>query len=259
MTTLNSPFSRSTTGAELAAVRNRLQRHVLYDAIREPAHLRAFVERHVMCVFDFMSLLKSLQRDLTCTTVPWTPTQDPAATRFIQQIAVDEESDVRADGRVQSHFVWYLEAMSEIGADTEPIRCLVHRLNKGDSLRSAIRASALPREAVAFGDCTASFLNEPVHVRAAVFFHGREEIIPEMFLPIVERLASSGLACAGLVEYLERHIEVDGGDHGPMASALLERLYAGDATRRAEAEHAALISLCAREQLWDDIAAIVAS
>jgi hypothetical protein len=33
-------------------------------------------------------------------SVPWVPTADPAAARLIQEIALGEESDVLADGRV---------------------------------------------------------------------------------------------------------------------------------------------------------------
>ena len=72
-----------------------------------------------------MSLLKSLQRELTCVSVPWTPSVDPESARLILSIVLDEEADVRADGRIQSHFAWYLEAMDEIGADTAPARDLV--------------------------------------------------------------------------------------------------------------------------------------
>ncbi len=76
-----------------------------------------------------------------------------------------------------------------------------------------------------------------------------------MFLPIVERLEQEGLACTTLRAYLVRHVEVDGGHHGPLAERMLSRLYRDDPALRAEAEEAALESLRARERLWDAIAA----
>ncbi len=207
----------------------------------------------MICVLDFMSLLKSLQRELTCVAVPWTPTADPESARLIQQIVLDEETDTRADGRIMSHFVWYLDAMDEIGADSRPVRELVDALESGTPLSEALRASLLPRAASAFGETTAELLERPLHARAAAFFHGREEIIPEMFLPILERLERQGLCCPALRGYLLRHIEIDGTDHGPLAERMLARLYRNSAVLRAEAEEAALFSLMARERLWDAI------
>lgn len=121
----NVSSSQPTLIERLAAARTRLQDHRLYGAIRSPESLRIFAEHHVVCVLDFMALLKSLQRELTCVSVPWAPTADPASARLIQSIVLDEETDVRADGRVTSHFAWYLEAMDEVGADTAPIRAVV--------------------------------------------------------------------------------------------------------------------------------------
>ncbi len=240
--------------AVLAMARARLRGHRLYRAICTPEALRIFAEHHVVCVLDFMSLLKSLQRELTCVGVPWTPTSDPESARLIQQIVLDEETDVRADGRFQSHFAWYLEAMEEIGANTRPVRELVGALAAGATLQQALRSSALPPAAQTFGEITAALLARPLHVRAAVFFHGREEVIPDMFLAIVERLEHGGLRCPSLRAYLERHVDVDRGEHGPLAEQMLVRLYAGDEARRAEAEESALASLDARERLWDAIA-----
>lgn len=236
--------------------RARLRSHQLYQAIRTPAALRIFAEHHVVCVLDFMSLLKSLQRELTCVGVPWTPSADPESARLIQSIVLDEETDVRKDGRVLSHFAWYLEAMEEIGADVGPVRGLVDALASGRPLREAVQTSALPSAARAFGESTAAFLERPLHVRAAVFFHGREEVIPEMFLPLVEWLEHEGLRCALLREYLIRHVEIDRGEHGPLGRRLLARLYRDDRSR-AEAEETALDSLAARERLWDAIARAV--
>ena len=50
------------------------------------------MESHVFAVWDFMSLLKSLQALLTCTK--WKPNMDSKSARLINQIIVDEESDL---------------------------------------------------------------------------------------------------------------------------------------------------------------------
>src|SRR6185503_18323982 len=98
----------------------------------------------------------------------------------------------------------------------------------------------LPPAARAFGETTADFLRRPLHARAAAFFHGREEVIPEMFVAILEQLERQGLRCLTLRDYLQRHIDVDGGDHGPLAEQLLVRLFRDDATRRREATETAV-------------------
>ena len=53
--------------------------------------------------------------------------------------------------------------------------------------------------------------------------------------------------------YLDRHIEVDDSDHGPMAERLVEDLCGDDPARWQSAEEAAVRSLEARRALWDAI------
>ena len=92
--------------------------------------------------------------------------------------------------------------------------------------------------------------------RIAVLAVGRERLIPEMF-PVLEAsvLEASVSRLAGSVDlkpfrfYLERHIEVDGGEHGP-ATAELVALYAKG---NADAARAAVRALRARVALWDGI------
>ena len=99
-----------------------LASHPLYAAIDSLPRLRTFVEHHVACVWDFMSLLKSLQRDLAGANVPWHPPQDPEAARLVNEIVLGEESDSLPyrQGHA-SHFIWYTEAMEELGGMTAPV------------------------------------------------------------------------------------------------------------------------------------------
>jgi hypothetical protein len=75
-------------------------------------------------------------------------------------------------------------------------------------------------------------------------------LVPRLFLPLVRSLAGRGLPCAALLAYLERHTEVDAGEHAPFAVSLLERLCAGDALRRRQAARDALTE---RRALWDAV------
>ncbi|MEM7307887.1 MAG: DUF3050 domain-containing protein [Planctomycetota bacterium] len=236
-------------------VQARLAAHPMYGAVRDPRSLRTFLEHHVICVLDFMSLLKTLQAGLTCVRVPWTPAPSAPLARLINEIVLDEESDAAFGAEARSHYEWYVAAMEEAGADAGPIRALAERLAAGDDPTRALAQSALPTAAREFGATTFRLCEKPLPVVAAVFLRGREDLIPRMFAPLVRELERSGLRCGLLLRYLERHIEVDSEDHGPRAERLMAPLFAGRDDLRRRADAAVSEALLARERLWDAVLA----
>jgi len=236
----------------------RLLAHPLYGEVRDEHALRLFMSSHVVCVWDFQCLLKALQRELTCVSVPWLPTPDPEARRLINEIVLDEESDLAPGGGHLSHFELYREAMRDAGADGRAIDALLAALGRGEPVGSALDGCGLPLAAVQFARTTLELAAGPPHVAAAAFAWGREEVIPDMFRRLVGTLASHDARRWGRLRYyLERHIERDADVHSVAARALAQRLCGEDARRQIEARSAARAALQARLALWDALAATI--
>jgi hypothetical protein len=252
----NACEARTRIESVLAPLQKRLVAHPLYAALRDERSVRVFMEAHVFAVWDFQSLLKALQRTVTCVDVPWLPTADPEARRLVNEIVLDEESDLAPAGGHLSHFEIYLQAMRECGADTSPIESFIARLRSGLTLEDAFDSPAIPPGVAPFVQATLAIARcgEP-HRIAAAFAYGREEVIPAMFQQIIARLAAaSPCAWDTLRYYLERHIGRDAEQHGPQADRLARKLCGDDATRWLQATEAARTSLEARVNLWDAVA-----
>lgn len=175
--------------SEIAPLREQLVNHPLYTSIKSLDDLQVFMEHHVYAVWDFMSLLKSLQRELTCTSVPWLPVGNAETRYLINEIVTGEESDVDEQGVRMSHFELYLEAMQQSGCNMATIQQMVAYLQKGKSVDDALELSNVPAAATYFVSKTFEVINaRQPHVLAAVFTFGREDLIPDMFLGIVKEL-----------------------------------------------------------------------
>jgi hypothetical protein len=240
----------------IGPARERVVGHPLYARLADLPAIRIFMEHHVFAVWDFMSLLKSLQRELTCVQVPWVPTGPTGSRRLINDIVLVEESDELRGGFI-SHFELYLDGMREAGADTGPIDALLGLLRAHRPVLAALTEAGVPAPAADFVATTWRFVEAaPVHARAAAFAFGREDLIPEMFRQVVgvnERVGGLGT----FVDYLARHIEVDGEQHTPMAMQMLADLCMDDEAKWQDCAQAVNAALTARARLWDGILAAV--
>jgi Protein of unknown function (DUF3050) len=254
-TTLN-PISEA-----VAPLRQQLLEHAVYRRLKAPEDLRLFMEYHVFAVWDFMSLLKGLQRRLTCVEVPWLPQGDPAVRALINEIVLGEESDRGADGKVCSHFELYLQAMQEAGASTTKARQFLSFVREGCTVSDALRQAGAPEPARVFVEATFDLIaTGKDHTLASAFTYGREDLIPSMFGELVERLVQEFPdRFTTLRYYLDRHIQLDGEEHGALGRQMVANLCGENLQRWNEAREAAVHALEERIRLWDGIERALAS
>ena len=229
---------------QIADYKKDVVNHPLYNQLNTIEDVQKLMEIHVYAVWDFMSLLKGLQIELTCTTLPWKPIGNTKIRRLINSIVLEEESDVDSAGNPSSHYEMYLDAMKECGANTYEIDKFVNNV-------SDVNLPKVNTAIDSFLATTFDILNSgEAHKIAAAFTFGREDLIPDMFTAIVNDLSKEN-KLDKFVYYLERHIELDGGEHGPLALELISNLCGEDKQKWKEVEETAIACLVARKELWD--------
>ena len=239
----------------ISELKDQLLRHPLYSMMKTKEDIFVFMESHVFAVWDFMSLLKSLQRDLTCTTTPWVPHSNATSRFFINEIVLGEESDVDPCGGYISHFELYLRAMRESGANTQIMEAFIEQIRKGKTISESLHQSGAPQEARDFVESTFEQIeNRSLHERAALFTYGREDLIPVMFLNVVESLRNEGAQLDTFIYYLKRHIELDGDHHGALSSQMTNALINGDSKKQKEVDDIIAWGYLQRIDLWNGMA-----
>ena len=239
----------------LNTLRAQLLDHPVYAEVASVADLRRFMEDHVFAVWDFMSLLKRLQQDLTCTKVPWFPADNARAARLINDIVIGEETDVDPDGSYVSHLDLYLRAMADVGASTRQFDTFRSLARVGTSVEAAMVRTGVPPHVQAFVAHTMVLARSgSTEEVLAAFFYGREDIIPDMFRRLQTTLHDARRDSDSLRHfsyYIDRHIELDGDSHGPKGRELLEDLVADSPQSNERALRAACNSINARIDLWN--------
>ena len=234
--------------SNLTKYREEIVNHNLYKKLNSVEDIAVMMEYHVYAVWDFMSLLKALQSLLTCTTSPWKPVGDGKIRQLVNSIVLEEESDIDKENNPLSHYEMYIDAMKQCGANTSAIESFVSNV-------SATNIPSVNDGVDAFLKTTFDVIeSNETHKIASAFTFGREDLIPDMFTAIVDEYNTKN-NLDKFVYYLERHIELDGGEHGPLALELISNLCGDDDNKWKEVEETAIACLVARKKLWDSILA----
>ena len=249
---------KNSKGVETALLplKNALKTHSLYKHLQTIEDVKVFMQMHVFAVWDFMSLLKSLQFSLTSINLPWIPAKNTVTARLINEIVLAEESDVNELGVPKSHFEMYLDAMEQVGASTVQIQDFILKIEDKQSLVQALSESKVSQAVKAFVNFSFKIINtKEAHKIASAFTFGREDVIPDMFYEIIEQSKTSNNPnkYSKLTYYLDRHIELDGDEHGPMALQMISQLCGDNDQKWDDVLQVAKAALNYRLKLWDAI------
>ncbi|MDA1354103.1 MAG: DUF3050 domain-containing protein [bacterium] len=230
-----------------------LYAHPIYKELDILTHLKQFMGFHVYAVWDFMNLLTALQMRFTSTGVPWHPPEYPQLARFINDVKLEEESDV-INGETTSHFSYYIKSMRALDVDTSGIDAFVAQLGV-QSYSELIGLPSVPDVVRPFLNATYQCVQAGPVETAASFAFGRETLIPQMFVAILGASALDDAAVVTFKRYLERHIELDGDVHGNIALQLVSFICAEDGAAWERATQSAIAAIQARIIFYDGILA----
>lgn len=246
--------------ASIQPQKDILLNHSLYKKVQNLDDLSRFLESHVYAVWDFMSLLKALQAKLTSTTTPWLPVGNPEIRYLINEIVLAEETDLNLEGKRQSHYEMYIDAMKDCGADTTSIEEFLKNVIATQNIFVSIKQSDLHQNIKEFLDFTFRVIDEgKPHEIAAAFTFGREDLIPAMFTEILRNFQANfpDADLTKLIYYFERHIELDADEHGPMAMQMIEELCGNSEHRWDEVKNISIQALEKRIGLWNAIEELI--
>lgn len=132
------------------------------------------------------------------------------------------------------------------------VTSFVQNISQGKDVREELKNPKIPNHVQTFVRNTLEALDKPTCYVASQFFYGREDPIPDMFQRFIANIEKDH-ECSLMKYYLQRHIDIDGDEHGPLAEKLLNELAAEQDPSYELILEGAINATSHRIRLWDGI------
>ena len=146
--------------------------------------------------------------------------------------------------------------MASLQIDTQAIETFQSEI-KTHSYESLLNHSSIPNEIRPFLKNTHQCINQGLIATAASFTFGRETIIPEMFVNILNQSTDQNPDIEPFNQYLKRHIELDGDSHSQIALDLVSELCQNDPKNWEQASESAVLAIQSRIDLYTQIESLL--
>ena len=144
--------------------------------------------------------------------------------------------------------------MKQIGADDSQIVKFIENIKAGQSVQKSLEEIEIDSAVKDFVKFTFDTIDSgKSHCIAAAFTFGREDVIPDMFIEILKKADAENEHYNKLRYYLDRHIELDGDEHGPLSLKMVKEICGDDSSKCKDVVEVSRQALKYRILLWDGI------
>lgn len=237
---------------------SELAQHPVLEAVSSEAALRVFMRSHVYTVWTHISLVKRLQHELSNMAVPWVPPRSRLAARLINELVTGVECDLDTDGMPISHYELYLDAMTDVTADSQSVRRFVQLVDDGSAsaLDKAFDAASTPQHVRAYVRHALRVARQGSLAQVlGCFLHGRDISLQQSITRLLAEWTRTSPALPRLAYYLERHSQLECGRHADRLQRVVQELDSTSPRFADDVLASARESLGTRIRFWDGVLA----
>lgn len=214
----------------------QLSQHPVYNELTSRTKIKCFILYHIFAVWDFVKLLKPLQKQFLA--------YPRKSKRFIDQMIFAQTSDLYSYDQQNEDFALYLRAIAEMEIDPDLFLWYFQEApNNLDLLKPGIKKLVEFNLAIAKSGLLAEI--------TAVFFYGREKLNSRLFASAIKILKQEKKECSILTGYSARLLQENNFQFELLSLELLNYI-CQDEAELVRALQAGLEALDLKEQLWNE-------